>query len=116
MGAGIGLGFAQHGASVTYLTRRPLGRRVKRSREVIGWVLWTSSRSGSWTRSFSSKGFAFCPAIDDLPASELVIESIPEDLWTLKIPLLAQLSKAQPDALLCSNTSSLSITVARRPG
>jgi 3-hydroxybutyryl-CoA dehydrogenase len=103
MGAGIGLGFAQHGASVTYLTRRPL-----QAREAVAKVAGDLVALGVVDKE-AVEGLAFCPAIDDLPASELVIESIPEDL-TLKIPLLAELSKAQPDALLCSNTSSLSIT------
>jgi 3-hydroxybutyryl-CoA dehydrogenase len=103
MGAGIGLGFAQHGASVTYLTRRPL-----QAREAVTRVAGDFLALGIVDKA-SVDGLAFCGEIDDLPASELVVESIPEDL-ALKIPLLAELSKAQPDALLCSNTSSLSIT------
>jgi 3-hydroxybutyryl-CoA dehydrogenase len=103
MGSGIGLGFAQHGASVTYLTRRPL-----QAREAVAKVAEDFVALGIVDKE-SVDGLAFCAEIDELPASDLVIESIPEDLL-LKVPLLTELSKAQPDALLCSNTSSLSIT------
>ncbi|TDV45365.1 3-hydroxyacyl-CoA dehydrogenase family protein [Actinophytocola oryzae] len=49
------------------------------------------------------------PAIDQLPGTaELVIEAVPEDV-ELKRGILAQVRKACPDALLASNTSSLSI-------
>jgi 3-hydroxybutyryl-CoA dehydrogenase len=40
---------------------------------------------------------------------ELAIESVPEDL-DLKVNLLRELAKAAPEAILASNTSSLSIT------
>jgi 3-hydroxybutyryl-CoA dehydrogenase len=48
-------------------------------------------------------------AVDQLPAeAELVIEAVPEDV-ELKKKVLADVRKACPDALLASNTSSLSI-------
>lgn len=48
-------------------------------------------------------------AISQLPpATELVIEAVPEDV-ALKKKVLADIRKACPDALLASNTSSLSI-------
>lgn len=103
MGAGIGLGFAQHAASVTYLTRRPL-----HARDAVARVAGEFVALGIVDKE-SVDGLSFCTDIDDLPSSDLVIESVPEDL-ALKIPLLAELSQAQPGALLCSNTSSLSIT------
>jgi 3-hydroxybutyryl-CoA dehydrogenase len=49
------------------------------------------------------------PAVDQLPAAtELVIEAVPEDV-ALKRQVLADVHAACPDALLASNTSSLSI-------
>lgn len=48
-------------------------------------------------------------AVDQLPAeTELVIEAVPEDV-ELKKKVLADVRKSCPDALLASNTSSLSI-------
>jgi 3-hydroxybutyryl-CoA dehydrogenase len=48
-------------------------------------------------------------AVDQLPATaELVVEAVPEDV-DLKRRVLADVRKACPDALLASNTSSLSI-------
>jgi len=48
------------------------------------------------------------PALSDLAGAELVIEAAPENLG-LKQELFAQLSKICPDALLATNTSSLSV-------
>jgi 3-hydroxybutyryl-CoA dehydrogenase len=49
------------------------------------------------------------PSIDQLPnTTELVIEAVPEDV-ALKQRVLADVRRACPDALLASNTSSLSI-------
>jgi len=49
------------------------------------------------------------PAISELPTdSQLVIEAVPEDV-PLKQRVLADIRKACPDALLASNTSSLSV-------
>jgi 3-hydroxybutyryl-CoA dehydrogenase len=103
MGAGIGLGFAQHGAAVTYLTRDS-----SRARDAVARVAAEFVAIGAVDRQ-RGEALDFCTEIDDLPSSQLIIESVPEDL-ALKVPLLAELSRAQPDALLCSNTSSLSIT------
>ncbi len=105
MGAGIGLGFAGHGASVTYMVRdraRAEARIAAVAAELIeiGPPAWPASDPPAYTVETS---------IDRLPRSELIVESIPEDL-ELKVPLLRELSEAQPDALLCSNTSSLPIT------
>jgi 3-hydroxybutyryl-CoA dehydrogenase len=52
---------------------------------------------------------AYCGEVDELPGSDLIIESIPEQR-DLKRALLAELATAQPRALLCTNTSSLGIT------
>ncbi len=42
-------------------------------------------------------------------AVQLLVESIPEDLAT-KQAFFAQLDKASPDTIFCSNTSGISIT------
>ncbi|MDE2143494.1 MAG: 3-hydroxybutyryl-CoA dehydrogenase [Elusimicrobia bacterium] len=49
------------------------------------------------------------PALEDLAGAELVIEAAPENL-SLKQDLFAKLSKICGDAILATNTSSLSVT------
>lgn len=105
MGAGIGLGFAGHGASVTYLVRdraRAEGRIATLAAELIeiGPPAWPSPGAVAYSVETS---------IGRLPRSELIIESVPEDLG-LKVSLLRELCEAQPDALVCSNTSSFPIS------
>jgi 3-hydroxybutyryl-CoA dehydrogenase len=46
---------------------------------------------------------------DDAPPADLVVESVPED-FALKVEVLGAAAAAHPDAVLASNTSSLSIT------
>lgn len=48
------------------------------------------------------------PALEDLAGAELVLEAAPEDL-ALKQGLFEKLSKVCPDAILATNTSSLSV-------
>lgn len=103
MGTGIGLGFASYGAEVTYLVRN-LARAERTvealARELSDLHLWGTS---------SSPSIAFCTHIDEMPDSDVVVESVTEDLST-KIQLFEELSARQPQALLCTNTSSLRIT------
>lgn len=51
----------------------------------------------------------FCTKLEDLPASQLVVESVSEQ-QALKVGLIGDLAAAEPEALIGSNTSSLSIT------
>ncbi len=105
IGAGIGLGFAGHGATVTYLVR-DAARAESQIRALAGELVeigppaWASSHPAAWSLETS---------IARLPPSDLIIESVPEDI-RVKVPLLGELSRAQPGAILCSNTSSLPIT------
>lgn len=103
MGTGIGLGFAHYGASVTYLVRdRDRAQRVVRKLADEMAAIGIADRD-------LAEDVSLCTTVDGLPPSDLIIESVPENR-ALKVALLAELSSAQPRALLCSNTSSLSIT------
>jgi 3-hydroxybutyryl-CoA dehydrogenase len=106
MGAGIGLGFRQHGAEVMYLVNGPRG--ISRADQAVRELAAELVEIGVAERGFADD-VRLCASIDELPDSDLVIESVPEQQG-LKRALLADLSAAQPTALLCSNTSSLSIT------
>ena len=103
LGAGIGLSFAMRGASVSYLVRDVERARAKVDAEIaelVGLGLLDQGLAGRIT---------FHETMAELPPSEMIIESIPENR-SLKVPLFAALSRAHPEALLFSNTSSLSIT------
>src|SRR6478672_4287940 len=49
------------------------------------------------------------PELGDLAGCDVIVEAIPERL-ALKQELFAQLGEIAPDAVLCSNTSSIPIT------
>lgn len=58
----------------------------------------------------SKASLSFCQALSDLAPADLIIEAIPEQ-ETLKLKLFQELdSIAKPEAILASNTSSISIT------
>ena len=104
MGAQIAVEFALGGHGVQVVSRNP-----------------TDGRRGIEEAITSAVGFGLCSAeqgselgaaivVDDEPRAgfDLAIESIPEDRQ-LKVECLGRLAKLEPDAILASNTSSLSV-------
>lgn len=104
MGSQIGCEYALGGHYVTFLVRR----REEAERRVRG-ALNTVAELGLWGTgeveaaahriSFSSSG---CDC-------DLVVESVPEN-FELKVELLRSAKEASPQAILATNTSSLSVT------
>ena len=107
MGPGIAVSLSLGGVEATILSRTPEGatraahRAIRLSIELADSGLMPQ---GAALVSASAELEAVVPEVD------LVIESVPENLQ-LKQELFAQLDGlANPDAILASNTSSLSIT------
>ena len=109
MGAGIAQLCAQAGFSVKVHDPLPaalaaLPGRLKRSFDAA--VLKGKLSTQQAERAFHS--ISAVPEIADLAGADLVIEAAPEDL-ALKQDLFEKLSGICPDALLATNTSSLSV-------
>jgi 3-hydroxybutyryl-CoA dehydrogenase len=105
MGAQIGCEYALGGHEVTLAARRPAGarERVEAALALVQEVgLFGVERVGAARERIS---FA---AADAALECELAVESLPEDL-ELKAALLRRVAAAAPEAVLASNTSSLSI-------
>lgn len=109
MGAGIAQLCAQSGLSVKVhdplpaaLAALPARLRAALDAAVLKGRLTTQAAD----RAFHSVSPA--PALEDLAGADLVIEAAPEDL-ALKQQLFERLSRLCPDALLATNTSSLSV-------
>ncbi len=111
MGAGIAQLAAQSGLAVTLydvsdeLLERGVGRiRAAFERAVGRGRMTPEDREAALGRVTGTT------RLDDLAAAQVVVEAAPEDLG-LKRQLFAQLDRiCAPDAILASNTSSLSIT------
>ncbi|GAA3846881.1 3-hydroxyacyl-CoA dehydrogenase family protein [Saccharothrix violaceirubra] len=84
--------------------------RVTAARDAVARSLAKAAERGKIDRSPESL-LAALTVVDRLAAvpAELVIEAVPEDA-ALKHAVLAEAANACPDAILASNTSSLSIT------
>ena len=116
IGAGtMGAGIAQVCAMAGYVTYlRDNQEALDRAFERIRASLRTGLERGKITQEQRDAGLGnLFPARDILEAvrdADLVIEAVPEDL-TIKTELFGRLSrKALPDAILATNTSSLSVT------
>jgi 3-hydroxybutyryl-CoA dehydrogenase len=114
MGNGIAHVFAQYGHPVTLIDvdqarltaardtiRSNLARMVKKGAIEADLVDETLDRIGTAKR------------LDDAASSRLIVEAVPEER-RLKTEILTKLSEAAPDAILASNTSSISITELAR--
>ncbi|MSQ37361.1 MAG: 3-hydroxyacyl-CoA dehydrogenase family protein [Chloroflexi bacterium] len=101
MGAQIGIEYLSGGHDVTFVARDPdaLRRRVD---DGLALAEQLGLDAVSAKRSFASPGEA-------IGEFDLVVESLPENL-ELKASLLGPLVSALPDAVVATNTSSLSIT------
>lgn len=111
MGPGIAAIFALAGRQATIVSRTSEGssRGVATARSLIE-VL---AKHGLADPAQAAEAQArLTPSTDPeaaVRAAQLFVESIPEDLAT-KQAFFARLDKASPDAILCSNTSGISIT------
>ena len=119
MGNGIAHVFAQYGHDVTLVDvsddRLEAARKTiagNLDRQVKKGTLDQAARDATLARLRTSTSRA------DAAGSQLVVEAVPENL-ELKREVLRDLDRAAPDAILASNTSSISTTVlaamVRRP-
>ena len=107
MGSQIGVELAIGGSDVTFLVNRraEAERRVDAAFDLAATLdLWPAEAIAA------GRGrVAFADAVDQLdPHTELFLESIVEELGP-KVALLAEAATRMPDAILASNTSSISI-------
>jgi 3-hydroxybutyryl-CoA dehydrogenase len=107
MGSQIGVEYALGGHDVTFLARSPdAGReRVEAALDAARSLrLWDEAALQA-----ADARLAFAPAVANLsPETEIFVESIDEDAHA-KIDLLKEVAARMPNAILASNTSSLSI-------
>jgi 3-hydroxybutyryl-CoA dehydrogenase len=110
MGNGIAHVFAQYGHDVTLIDvgSEPLERGLA----VIGRNIERQVRKGTLTEVDGQAVLARIRTATKRTAAagaELVVEAVPEDM-DLKSGLLKELAGVAPDAIIASNTSSISIT------
>lgn len=111
MGPGIAATFALAGRRATIVSRTAEGAvvGVAKARSLIETLSANGLADPAQAREAVTR---LAPATDPeeaVRAAQLFVESIPEDLGT-KQSFFARLDKASPDAILCSNTSGISIT------
>jgi len=110
MGNGIAHVFAQYGHDVTLIdvAAPPLERALA----TIGKNIERQVRKGGLTEADGRATLArirTATSRTEAAGAELVVEAVPEDM-TLKADLLRDLAGIAPDAIVASNTSSISIT------
>jgi 3-hydroxybutyryl-CoA dehydrogenase len=107
MGAQIGCEYALGGHGVALLARSP-----ERARRRFEHGLETMRAHGlASTDEIEAAGARVRAAsdLDEMGSCDLAVESLPEDL-DLKAELLRPVAETSPDAVLATNTSSLSVT------
>ncbi len=110
MGNGIAHVFAQYGYDVTLIDVD--AARCELARKTIASNLDRQVKKGTLTQDARDATLARLQTNSSRSAaagSQLIIEAVPESL-ELKTQVLRDLDKAAPDAILASNTSSISIT------
>ncbi len=110
MGNGIAHVFAQYGFDVTLIDVDDA--RCEQARKTIAGNLERQVKKGTLTeaaRDETLKRLQTSTQRSAAAGSQLIIEAVPENL-ELKTNVLRELEQAAPDALLASNTSSISIT------
>jgi 3-hydroxybutyryl-CoA dehydrogenase len=109
MGAGIAHAFLASGATVTVVEADPSAAAAARTR--VEGTLAKADQLGRLGADLAAVQSRL--AVDTDPsafaACDLVVEAVPE-LVDLKRSLLSTVEKAAPDAILATNTSSLSVT------
>lgn len=122
MGNGIAHTFAQYGFPVTLVDVSR--ERLDKALHTIGANLDRQVAKGGIPESLKAGTLGRIRSVTDLPSgvgqADLVVEAATEDL-ALKLQIFTALDQsAPPDAILASNTSSISISriaaVTRRPG
>jgi len=108
MGSQIGCEYARAGHAVAFAARDPA-----RARSAVGRVLAEARDLGVFSPG-EAEAAAGRVTVGDLTAAggepaDLVVESVPEDL-ELKASVLRGPAAAMPEAVLATNTSSLSVT------
>ncbi len=125
VGAGtMGAGIAQLGCLAGLETRLhdPVAEALERGAASVRDGLSKGAARGRWTGAQAEAAGArlrTCPSLEDLAASELVIEAVPERA-ELKRELFARLSEiCEAETVLATNTSSIPVTslatAAKRP-
>jgi 3-hydroxybutyryl-CoA dehydrogenase len=111
MGAGIAEVFARNGFDVIGVEGEETG--IERGRGHLAASTGRAVKRGKLTENEQKAIFdriRFTTSMDDLADADLVIEAVPEHL-DLKQDLLGRVDKiVRPDAILATNTSSLSVT------
>jgi 3-hydroxybutyryl-CoA dehydrogenase len=111
MGPGIAATYALAGRQATIVSRTPEGasRGVATAKSLIEVLAAHGLADPARAKDAVAR---LAPSTDPEAAvreSQLFVESIPEDLAT-KQAFFARLDRASPEAILCSNTSGISIT------
>jgi 3-hydroxybutyryl-CoA dehydrogenase len=106
MGSQIAAEYALGGHAVRCLARRP-EVTVERTAEAFATALRLGLHGAAATSAAAAR-LAVVGELEEIAACDLVVESIPEDL-ALKGEVLAPIAAHFPDAVIASNTSSLSI-------
>lgn len=110
MGNGIAHAFAQHGHAVTLID--VASDQLERARQTIGANLDRQVKKGAVTavqRDATLANLTTTTARDDAADAGLIIEAVPENA-ALKAEILRTLDPLAGDAILASNTSSISIS------
>ena len=111
MGPGIAAIFAMSGRSVTMVSRRQETAEagVQTALGLVGWLADNGVVSPDTVAAVSRGMTTSCDPEATVREVDLFVESIAEDL-AIKREYFARLDRASPDAVLCSNTSGISIT------
>lgn len=118
MGAQIGAEYALGAYEVVLVTRsqETAQRSVERARAALRHLAGSGVAATSAAQAAEARLQAGQSVADASQGAWLVVESLPEDM-DLKVGVLSQAVQAEPDALIASNTSSLSIgELGRRLG
>jgi len=111
MGSGIAQVAAQSGFAVTIVDRS--AATLERSQRTMLRSMARLVSKGTLTEAVAAEALArltFETSLDSLAYCDLIIEAVPET-FEIKAAVFTELSRiAKPDAILASNTSSISIT------
>ena len=111
MGPGIAATFALAGRQATIVSRTAEGasKGVATATSLIQILASNGLADPTQAKNALARLSSSTDAEAAVQTAQLFVESIPEDLAT-KQAFFARLDKASPDAILCSNTSGISIT------